>query len=208
MEFENILPSEIERRSFEIIENELKQEIDEKVKKVVMRVIHTTADFDYVGNLCFSENVVDIIKDAIKNGADIVTDTQMARSGINKNRLLEFGGEVHCFMSDSDVAESAKKNGTTRASASMEKASKLEKKCIIAVGNAPTALIKLYELIKNGKINPVAIIGVPVGFVNVVYAKELIMTAGVPYIVAKGRKGGSNVAAAICNAIIYDLKTD
>lgn len=208
MEFENILPSEIERRSFEIIESELKQEIDEKVKKVVMRVIHTTADFDYVENLCFSENVVDIMKDAIKNGADIVTDTQMARSGINKNRLLEFGGEVHCFMSDSDVAESAKKNGTTRASASMEKASKLEKKCIIAVGNAPTALIKLYELIKNGKINPVAVIGVPVGFVNVVYAKELIMTAGVPYIVAKGRKGGSNVAAAICNAIIYDLKTD
>lgn len=208
MEFENILPSEIERRSFEIIESELKQEIDEKVKKVVMRVIHTTADFDYMENLCFSENVIDIIKDAIKNGADIVTDTQMARSGINKNRLLEFGGEVHCFMSDSDVAESAKKNGTTRASASMEKASKLEKKCIIAVGNAPTALIKLYELIKNGKINPVAIIGVPVGFVNVVYAKELIMTAGVPYIVAKGRKGGSNVAAAICNAIIYDLKTD
>lgn len=208
MEFENILPSEIERRSFEIIESELKQEIDEKIKKVVMRVIHTTADFDYVENLCFSENVVDIIKDAIKNGADIVTDTQMARSGINKNRLLEFGGEVHCFMSDSDVAESAKKNGTTRASASMEKASKLKNKCIIAVGNAPTALIKLYELIKNGKINPVAIIGVPVGFVNVVYAKELIMTAGVPYIVAKGRKGGSNVAAAICNAIIYDLKTD
>lgn len=208
MEFENILPSEIERRSFEIIESELKQEIDEKVKKVVMRVIHTTADFDYVENLCFSENVIDIIKDAIKDGADIVTDTQMARSGINKNRLLEFGGEVHCFMSDSDVAESAKKNGTTRASASMEKASKLKKECIIAVGNAPTALIKLYELIKSGKINPAAIIGVPVGFVNVVYAKELIMTAGVPYIVAKGRKGGSNVAAAICNAIIYDLKTD
>ena len=208
MEFENILPSEIERRSFEIIESELKQEIDEKIKKVVMRVIHTTADFDYVENLCFSENVIDIIKDAIKNGADIVTDTQMARSGINKNRLSEFGGKVHCFMSDSDVAESAKKNGTTRASASMEKASKLKKKCIIAVGNAPTALIKLYELIKNGKINPVAIIGVPVGFVNVVYAKELIMTAGVPYIVAEGRKGGSNVAAAICNAIIYDLKTD
>lgn len=208
MEFENILPSEIERRSFEIIESELKREIDEKVKKVVMRVIHTTADFDYVENLYFSENVIDIIKDAIKNGADIVTDTQMARSGINKNRLSEFGGEVHCFMSDSDVAESAKKNGTTRASASMEKAAKLKKKCIIAVGNAPTALIKLYELIKSGKINPVAIIGVPVGFVNVVYAKELIMTADVPYIVAKGRKGGSNVAAAICNAIIYDLKTD
>ena len=109
-------------------------------------------------------------------------------------------------MSDEDVAKAAKENGTTRAVASMEKASKLEKDVIFAVGNAPTALIELDKLIKNGQINPIAIIGVPVGFVNVVQAKELIMTSGVPYIVARGRKGGSNVAAAICNAIIYDLK--
>lgn len=205
IEFENVLPSDIERRSFEIIESELPHEIESGIKPVVKRVIHTTADFDYLDNLCFSENVVEIIKNAIKNGADIVTDTQMARSGINKKRLAEFGGEVHCFMSDEDVAQKAKKNGTTRAVASMEKASELKKDVIFAVGNAPTALIKLHELIENKKINPVAVIGVPVGFVNVVQAKELIMTADVPYIVARGRKGGSNVAAAICNAIIYDV---
>ncbi len=208
MEFENVLPAYIERRSFEIIESELPREIESGIKPIVKRVIHTTADFDYVDNLCFSENVVEIIKAAIKNGADIVTDTQMARSGINKKCFAEFGGEVHCFMSDADIAESAKRNGTTRAAASMEKAAKLNKDVIFAIGNAPTALIKLYELIESKKINPVAVIGVPVGFVNVVQAKELIMTADVPYIVARGRKGGSNVAAAICNALIYDLKAD
>lgn len=208
MEFENVLPADIERRSFEIIESELPHEIESGIKPIVKRVIHTTADFDYVDNLCFSENVVEIVKAAIRNGADIVTDTQMARSGINKKRLAEFGGEVHCFMSDADVAESAKRNGTTRAAASMEKAANLNKDVIFAIGNAPTALIKLHELIESKKINPVAVIGVPVGFVNVVQAKELIMTAPVPYIVARGRKGGSNVAAAICNALIYDLKAD
>lgn len=206
MEIENVLPQDIERRSFEIIESELPREIDEEIKPVVKRVIHTTADFDYVDNLCFSDNVTQIIKKAIKNGADIVTDTQMARSGINKNRLAAFGGEVHCFMSDADVAAAAKANGTTRAVASMEKAAKMGKDVIFAIGNAPTALLKLYELIRDKKINPIAIIGVPVGFVNVVQAKELIMTADVPHIVARGRKGGSNVAAAICNALIYEIK--
>lgn len=206
IELLNVLPSEIEKRSFEIIESELPREIDAEIKPIVKRVIHTTADFDYVDNLCFSDGVVQILKDAIKNGADIVTDTQMAKSGINKKRLASFGGEVHCFMADEDVAAAAKENGTTRAAASMEKAARLGKDVIFAIGNAPTALVKLYELIKDKKINPIAIIGVPVGFVNVAVAKELIMTAGVPYIVARGRKGGSNVAAAICNAVIYEIK--
>ena len=207
IELLNVLPSEIEKRSFEIIESELPREIDAEIKPIVKRVIHTTADFDYVENLCFSDGVVQILKDAIKNGADIVTDTQMAKSGINKKRLASsFGGEVHCFMSDEDVAAAAKENGTTRAAASMEKAARLGKDVIFAIGNAPTALVKLYELIKDKKIKPIAIIGVPVGFVNVAVAKELIMTAGVPYIVARGRKGGSGVAAAICNAVIYEIK--
>ena len=206
IELLNVLPSEIEKRSFEIIESELPREIDAEIKPVVKRVIHTTADFDYVENLCFSDGVVQILKDAIKNGAGIVTDTQMAKSGINKKRLASFGGKVHCFMADDDIAAAAKENGTTRAAASMEKAARLGKDVIFAIGNAPTALVKLYELIKDKKINPIAIIGVPVGFVNVVQAKELIMTAGVPYIVARGRKGGSNVAAAICNAVIYEIK--
>ncbi|MCD8181264.1 MAG: precorrin-8X methylmutase [Firmicutes bacterium] len=205
MKLENVLPADIERRSFEIIESELPHEIDSSVKSVVKRVIHTTADFDYADNMRFSDGVIQIIKNAVKNGADIVTDTQMARSGINKKRLKKFGGEVFCFMSDEDVAAAAKANGTTRAAASMEKAAGLGRDVIFAIGNAPTALIKLYELMEQGKIKPVAIIGVPVGFVNVVQAKELIMTADAPYIVSRGRKGGSNVAAAICNALIYDL---
>jgi precorrin-8X/cobalt-precorrin-8 methylmutase len=129
----------------------------------------------------------------------------MAKSGINKRVLKQYGGEVYCFMSDEDVAETAKRNQTTRAVASMNKAALLDQKLIFAIGNAPTALIRLYELIQEGKIHPEGIIGVPVGFVNVVEAKELIMQTDCPYIVARGRKGGSNVAAAICNALLYGL---
>lgn len=141
--------------------------------------------------------------DAIRQGACIVTDTQMGRSGINKRALARYGGEVYCFMSDEDVAAAAKANGTTRATASMDKAAQLDKPLIFAIGNAPTALVRLYELIEEGKLNPALIIGVPVGFVNVVQSKELIMKADVPYIVARGRKGGSNIAACICNALLY-----
>ena len=143
--------------------------------------------------------------EALRNGCDIVTDTQMARSGINKNILSKLGGQVHCFISDEDVAAEAKERGVTRALVSMEKAAKLEKPCIFAIGNAPTALISLKELMDAGKIDPALIIAVPVGFVNVVESKELIMESHAPYIVAKGRKGGSNVAAAICNAMLYQI---
>ena len=149
---------------------------------------------------------------AIKNGACIVTDTQMAKSGINKKELAKYGGEaslggeVYCFMADEDVAKKAAASGTTRAVASMDKAAEMGKDCIFAVGNAPTALVRLYELIDEGKLHPCGIIGVPVGFVNVVEAKELIMRTPVPYIVARGRKGGSNIAAAICNALLYELR--
>ena len=160
-------------------------------------------DFDYAKNLCFSEGAVEKAMDAIRNGCDIVTDTQMAKAGINKRVLARYGGEVYCFMSDEDVAKIAKENGSTRATASMDKAAGLDKKLIFAIGNAPTALVRLYELIENGKLSPELIIGVPVGFVNVVQSKELIMQADVPYIVARGRKGGSNVAACICNALLY-----
>lgn len=191
----------------EIIEAELGDtKIDPEQKPIIKRVIHTTADFDYLENLVFSENVIQIIKDALRNGADIITDTQMAKSGINKRILADLGGEVHCFMSDADVAEAAGKNGTTRAEASMDKAAMLGDGNVFAIGNAPTALIRLYELITAGVFKPAAVIGVPVGFVNVVQAKELIMTAGVPYIAARGRKGGSNVAAAICNAVLYNIR--
>lgn len=197
---------DIEKRSFEIIENELKGNFDEDVKDVVKRVIHTSADFDYAENLVFSEDVVKIVTDALKRGASIVTDTKMAMAGINKKVLQSLGGEVFCFMSDDDVAKEAKERGVTRATVSMEKACQIDGEVIFAVGNAPTALIKLYELICENKISPVAIIAVPVGFVNVVESKELIINLDVPHIVARGRKGGSNVAAAICNALLYKIR--
>ncbi len=200
---DTILPEEIEKRSFELIEAELKTELDPEQKPIIKRVIHTTADFDYVENLCFSAGVVKKAIESIKNGACIVTDTNMGKAGIHKKSLTGFGGEIYCFMADEDVAAKAKANGVTRAAVSMEKAAGLDKKLIFAIGNAPTALIRLYELIQTGKLKPELIIGVPVGFVNVVEAKELIMETDVPYIVAKGRKGGSNVAASICNALLY-----
>ena len=206
VELENVKPMDIEKRSFEIITEELGDtKLIPGTELVVKRCIHTSADFDYAENLCFSENVIQKAMDAIKEGACIVTDTQMAKSGINKRALARFGGEVYCFMSDEDVAALAKKNGTTRATASMDKAASMDKKLIFAIGNAPTALVRLYELIEEGKINPELIIGVPVGFVNVVQSKELIMQADVPYIVARGRKGGSNIAACICNALLYNM---
>ena len=149
--------------------------------------------------------MVDKAIQAIKEGACIVTDTQMAKAGINKKALARYGGEVYCFMSDEDVAKSAKENGTTRAVASMEKAAAMGKDLIFAIGNAPTALVHLYEMIKDGRIHPRLVIGVPVGFVNVVQSKELIMETEVPYIVARGRKGGSNIAACICNALLYSI---
>lgn len=204
MKLEYVLPDEIEKRSFEIIESELGCKIiPDEIKPIVMRVIHTSADFDYYDNLCFSENAVRIALNAIRNGVVFVTDTNMAKSGINKMALEKLGCEAMCFMSDKDVVEAAKKNGTTRATASVDKASALGRKIIYAVGNAPTAMIRLHELMESGIFFPELIIGVPVGFVNVVQSKEMIMESGVPYIVAKGRKGGSNVAAAICNALLY-----
>lgn len=203
IELENVLPDEIERRSFEIIESELEHPLDPALSPIIKRVIHTTADFDYADSLYFSPNAVPLALAALKAGARIVTDTNMAKAGVNKPTLTKLGGEVFCFMADEDVAAAAKQNGTTRAAASMDKAVALDAPLIFAVGNAPTALVRLYELIGEGKIKPTLIIGVPVGFVNVVQAKELIMQTGIPCIVARGRKGSSNVAAAIVNALMY-----
>ena len=206
VELENVLPREIEARSFEIITQELGDTpLIPGTELIVKRCIHTSADFDYAKNLRFSEGVVEKALKAIQNGASIVTDTQMARAGINKKALARYGGEVYCFMSDEDVARKAKENGTTRATASMDKAASLGIPLIFAIGNAPTALVRLYELIEEKKLSPELIIGVPVGFVNVVASKELIMETETPYIVAAGRKGGSNIEACICNALLYML---
>lgn len=204
IELENVKPRDIESRSFAIITEELgDKQLIPGTELIVKRCIHTSADFDYADNLAFSEDVVNKAIEAIKNGACIVTDTQMAKSGINKKALARYGGEVYCFMSDEDVAKEAKEKGSTRATVCMDKAAAMDKPLIFAIGNAPTALARLYELITEGKLKPELIIGVPVGFVNVVQSKELIMETDAPYIVAKGRKGGSNIAACIVNALLY-----
>ncbi len=205
---EKIKPMEIEARSFEIITQILGDRVlDPENELVIKRAIHTTADFDYADNLVFSEHAVKTGIEALRAGCDIVTDTQMAKAGINKTILASLGGEVHCFMSDADVAAEAKTRGVTRAFVSMEKAARLQKPCIFAIGNAPTALAALEELMEADALHPALIIGVPVGFVNVVESKELILAQHrAPYIIARGRKGGSNVAAAICNALLYQIR--
>ena len=205
---EHLLPEQIEQRSFEIIDGELKKRgivLPKEQEMITKRVIHTTADFEYTETLTFSEGAVGIARELLKKGADIVTDTNMALSGINKRSLAGLGGEVHCYMADETVAKLAKERKTTRAAVSMEMAAKIKKPVIFAVGNAPTALIQIYEMMQNSSWRPAFVIGVPVGFVNVEAAKELILQTDVPFIINRGRKGGSNVAAAICNALIYEL---
>ena len=205
---EYVLPGEIEKRSFEIIGEELKERgicLPKEQEPVTKRVIHTSADFEYAQTMRYSANAIEIARDLIRKGADIVTDTNMAKAGINKKKLAQYGGEVHCFMADEQVAEEAKAREVTRATVSMERATQLQKPVIFAVGNAPTALISLYEMMEKGIFTPQFVIGVPVGFVNVVQAKELFLSSDVPYIINEGRKGGSNIAAAICNALLYGM---
>lgn len=205
-DYEQVSPADIEKRSFEIITKEAGDRIsDDERAPIIKRCIHTSADFDYIDNLCFSEDAVKTARQAIRSGASIVTDTQMAKSGINKKLLSAYGGEVFCFMSDEDVALRAKEESTTRARVSMDKAASLSQPLIFAIGNAPTALIRLCELIEEGKIKPELVIGVPVGFVNVIPSKEMIMSCGCPYIASRGRKGGSNIAACIVNALLYGI---
>ena len=208
MEIEYVLPTEIEKRSFEIIGKELQDmgiTLDKEQEPITKRVIHTSADFDYANTMRYSDGAIEKAKELIQNGAHIVTDTNMALSGINKKRLAEYGGLVHCFMADEDVAKEAKERQVTRATVSMERAANLNVPVIFAIGNAPTALISLYEQMTEGKFTPEFVIGVPVGFVNVVAAKELFLKSDVPYIINEGRKGGSNIAAAIVNAILYNI---
>ncbi|NLL78872.1 MAG: precorrin-8X methylmutase [Clostridiales bacterium] len=202
------IAEEIEKKSFEIISEELLKRgivLSPKEENITKRVIHTSADFDYVQTLVYTKNAVSTAIELLRNGADIVTDTNMALAGINKRVLASLGGEAHCFMADEEVALLAKRRQTTRAAVSMEKAAEIKKPVIFAIGNAPTALIKLYEMMQTSDWRPAFIIGVPVGFVNVESAKELILETDVPSIVNRGRKGGSNVAAAICNALLYEI---
>ena len=209
MQISHIQPADIEKESFRILTDELAGMgivLTGDTASVIKRCIHTTADFDYASTLVFSDGAMDRIRTLIRSGVTIVTDTNMALSGINKKELARYGGDVRCFMADDDVAAEAKERGITRASVSMERAMKLDRPVIFAIGNAPTALITLSEHAKSGEYVPDFVIGVPVGFVNVEAAKELIIASGIPHIVNRGRKGGSNVAAAICNAVLYSMR--
>ena len=202
-ELERVAPDEIEARSFEIIERELPRPLDPAVAPIVKRVIHATADFDFADSLRFSEGAVEAGLQALREGAVIVTDTTMAQAGINKRALATLGGEARCFIADAAVAEAAKRLGVTRSAAAADLAAQIDRPLILAIGNAPTALARACELIEAGRLSPRLVIGVPVGFVNVVRSKEMLMESRAPHIVALGRKGGSTVAAAICNALIY-----
>ena len=204
MKLKEVRPEDIEKHSMAIITEELGRTFPEPEFSVIRRCIHTSADFDYADNLTFSDRAVQIGIEAIRNGADIVTDTKMAAAGINKTKLASFGGQVHCYISDQDVAREAKSRGCTRATVCMERGAKVaeQKPTIFAIGNAPTALVRLADLIDEG-LRPALVIGVPVGFVNVVESKEYMMERDIPYIIARGRKGGSNIAATICNAMMY-----
>lgn len=204
VKIEHYRPMDIEKQSFAIISEELKnmgKELPRQYEMIIKRVIHTTADFEYVDTLYFSEGVVPHIQQALAGGAIIVTDTNMALAGISKKKLAEIGSKAFCFMAEESVMREAGERDCTRAAICMERAAQLDKPVIFVVGNAPTALIKLSQMMEKGY-RPVAIIGVPVGFVNVVASKELIIESGIPCIINRGRKGGSNVAAAICNALL------
>ena len=203
------LPADIERTSLSIITQELAAlglTPPPETEAVVKRVIHTTADFDYARNLRFTPGAVAAGIAALQAGTPIITDTNMARSGISQTALTRLGSTALCYMADPEVAKLAAETGTTRAVASMHRAAQEHPGAILAVGNAPTALLAIAEQIEAG-LRPALVIGVPVGFVNVVESKETLFAAceryGVPAIVAMGRKGGSNVAAAICNALVY-----
>ncbi len=205
-----IKPTEIEAESFRIIRGELQARgisLPPEQEPVTMRVIHTTADFEYAETMTYSAGAVGVLCKLLRSGANVVTDTNMGKAGINKTKLSGYGGEVHCFMADAEIAAEAKARETTRAAVSMEHAAKLPGDTIFVIGNAPTALLALRDMIREGSYRPAFIVGVPVGFVNVVFAKEEIIreaaAAGIPYIVNAGRKGGSNVAAAIINAALY-----
>ncbi|ACQ51476.1 precorrin-8X methylmutase [Clostridium botulinum] len=198
-------PMDIEKRSFEIIEEEMgKHNFSKEELKIVKRVIHTTADLEYKNLIYIKEGAIEAAKEILKKGTKIYTDTNMALSGINKKALKDLNSTVQCFVSREDVASIAKDRGITRSMAAVEMAAE-EGIEFFVFGNAPTALYKLMELMKEGKAKPKFIIGVPVGFVGAAESKKELEKLDIPFITIRGRKGGSNVAASIVNALMYML---
>ncbi len=209
-ELEFSKPAEIEAESFAIIGRELEEmgvSLAPEEEPVVKRAIHATADFDYAKNLVFTPGAVQAALEALRAGTAIVTDTSMARAGLNTAAMERLGVDAHCFISRPEVVRRAMELGTTRAVAALEWGRQWYPRAVYVVGNAPTALVKLEELILEGAIHPALIVAVPVGFVNVVESKQrifdLALERGIPAIAALGRKGGSTVAAAVCNALLY-----
>ncbi len=208
-------PEDIEKRSMETILRELeaRQGSDRVLWRytedeipVVLRAIHTTADFDFAETMLFSKDAVAIGREALSTGATVVTDTNMALAGISKPSAKRYGNELVCKMADEAIAQAAREAGTTRAEAAMDFCARRYPGAVYAIGNAPTALLRLAELVNEGVMRPALVVGAPVGFVNVIESKEILLTlTDTPYIIASGRKGGSAVAAAIINALYYGI---
>ena len=203
------VPQDIEKRSFEIIGEELgekREKFDEKTLPIVKRVIHTTADFEYADLIEFQNEAVDSAMEALQNGCKIYCDTNMIVNGLSKLVLGKFISSAYCLVSDEEVIKEAKERGVTRSIVGMEKAEKDRDTKIFLIGNAPTALYQLKEMIERGEIEkPALVVGVPVGFVGAAESKDELEKTDIPYIISKGRKGGSNLAAAIINAILYAM---
>lgn len=204
-------PENIENRSFEIIQEIIRQDYPDYrfthpvEEQVIKRCIHTSADFDWLEILKFSSDSVKYLSEALKRGATIYTDTNMALSGINKTRLDQLGCSYKCYVAEPITKDIAQKKGITRSMAAIEQAANEPGEKIFVFGNAPTALFRLLELYKEGRLDPAVVIGVPVGFVGAEESKDALMQTNLPYIAAKGRKGGSNIAAAIVNAVLYSM---
>ncbi|GHP13672.1 precorrin-8X methylmutase [Lentilactobacillus fungorum] len=205
------VPNQITEKSFAMIQTEI-DKLDPNYtfvspieEQIIKRAIHTTADFDYMHSLRFTHNAIGRIKHAMMAHGTIITDTTMALSGINKRQLDQLGVHYHCFIRDPEVRKLASEKGITRSMAAIEVAAKLPGEKVFVIGNAPTALYKILEMIKENRLAVAAVIGVPVGFVEAKESKDELVNSDVPAIAAVGRKGGSNLAAALTNAIIYNL---
>jgi precorrin-8X/cobalt-precorrin-8 methylmutase len=199
-----LAPGEIEKRSFEIIDAEVPEPrpFAGKEWEIVRRLIHTTADFEMLSLVRFHKNAINAGLSALRAGCHIITDTEMAKKGIPYRRIDPLGCPCSCFMNEPDVVARAKRENITRALAAVDKAASIEGPTIFAIGNAPTALLRLLELIKERRIAPDLIVGMPVGFVNAAESKRLLISqTDIPYIAIEGRKGGSALAAATINAL-------
>jgi precorrin-8X/cobalt-precorrin-8 methylmutase len=200
-------PNDIEKKSFEIISAELGNfPMKEEVAPVIKRIVHTTADFEYAHITEFHQDAVSMASEALRSGCDIYCDTRMVEAGVNKQALSSLGCRIYTYIDDPDIKVKAQQLGITRSILGIDKAAENSGTRIFVIGNAPTALVRIGELITGHRISPALVIGVPVGFVGAAESKEFIKSVHVPYIVTNGRKGGSTVAVAIVNALLYMLK--